>query len=159
MVGSASRREAPELQFAGWTQLCNVRFAESDKSRAVWPIFEKELQDFSDSRMGALGLRKFWLCNAWEGKAIELLEDITKTRLEAKSNATWIRHMGRSTGMHGVDIWTAEYDNQTYKRESNQSKILVKLNDRAVDIQKYNGVEILVLITAQDLHKIRYVKP
>jgi len=160
MVGSASRREAPELQFAGWTQLSDVRFAESDKSRAIWPIFEKELQDFSDSRMGAVGLRKFWLCNAWEGRAMELIEDITKTRLEAKSNnPTRIRFMGRSSGMHGVDLWTAEYESQVYRRENNHSKILVKLNDKTVDFQKHDGVEVLVLATAQDLNKIRYVNP
>ncbi|KAG0639543.1 hypothetical protein HOY80DRAFT_962743 [Tuber brumale] len=170
--GSGTKREGLgcDLQFAGWMDLTDVKFAESDGGDVIWMTLARDLKDSWDVRAGGMGIRRLRLLNAYEGRATKLTEDIVKARLEGRVLSGRKGLVGlRETKVEGLGLWACVWGSEDrYTTEGKKGSVIVYIDDGnggpespgktgrelAADIGK-GGVDIAVNVEAMMGNKLR----
>ncbi|PUU75447.1 hypothetical protein B9Z19DRAFT_1030955 [Tuber borchii] len=170
--GSGTKREGLgcDLQFAGWMDLADVKFAESDGGDVIWMTLARDLRDSWDVRAGGMGIRRLRLLNAYEGRATKLTEDIVKARLEGRILNGIKGLIGlRETKVEGLGLWACVWGSEDrYTTEGKKGSVLVYIDDGggglgspgktgrelAADVGK-GGVDIAVNVEAIMGNKLR----
>ncbi|CUS10120.1 unnamed protein product [Tuber aestivum] len=170
--GSGTKREGLgcDLQFAGWADLADVKFAESDKGDVIWMTLARDLRDSWDVRAGGMGIRRLRLLNAYEGRATKLTEDIVKARLEGRVLNGRKGLVGlREAKVEGLGLWACAWGNEDrYATEGKKGSVVVYIDnggggpespgktgrELAADVGK-GGVDIAVNVEAIMGSKLR----
>lgn len=169
--GSGSKREGLgcDLQFAGWMDLADVRFAESDNGEVVWMTLLRDLKDSWDIRAGGMGVRRMRLLNAYEGRATKFAEDVVKAKLERRISSNGQGVVGlREIKSEELGLWSCVWGSEErYTTEKNKGGVVVYIDDGvggggggksgkelAGEVGK-NGVDIAVSVEAIMGNKLR----
>lgn len=86
-AAAGGQKHMYDLSFAGWHELSDLRFTMSDDGRNVSMTSTHELMDVSSGRernMSSATSRVFALQGGYEGKAVKLMEEVTKARIEGR---------------------------------------------------------------------------
>lgn len=113
------QKPGSELQFSGWIDMMDARFAASDGGTVAWMTNTQSFKDSWDVRQGGVGIRKLRLKGQYEGRAHKFEEDIVKARLERRSvsqeKSKGIIGM-REVRFSGLTIWTCVWGSETAHR-------------------------------------------
>lgn len=104
-----------DLQFAGWSDMADIRISGSDGGAVAWLTLAVPLKDSWDVRTGGAGVRKMYLLNQYEGRCHKVEEDITKAKLERRSISQ--AHTKGILGLRevrygGLTIWSCVWGSQ-----------------------------------------------
>ncbi|RPB21530.1 hypothetical protein L211DRAFT_889724 [Terfezia boudieri ATCC MYA-4762] len=157
-ISSASKKDGIDLAFAGWCDLQDTRFAESDDNRTIWM---EHIVDLSDNwtKGGEAGYRKLALYNVYEGKAVKFTEEVAQARLERRcandpKGLIGIRRRdadGTYTSTWGA-LWGNEFDG--YRQASWKGKYVIFIGEQpgslegSLKAELEDGYEVVIGIHA-----------
>ncbi|KAI5805014.1 hypothetical protein EDC01DRAFT_354531 [Geopyxis carbonaria] len=134
-TGSGSKKDGlgHDLQFAGWTDIANVRTATSDRGAHLWLTITDTLKDAWEYRTAANNVRKMQLLNQYEGRAAKVEEEFVKARLERRCSTSAKGIAGLREARHsGLAIWSCIWDSPAaYAAEPHRSSTVIYLDGRS----------------------------
>ena len=164
-ISSASKKDGIDLAFAGWCDLQDTRFAESDGNRTIWM---EHIVDLSDNwtKGGEAGYRKLALYNAYEGKAVKFTEEVSQARLERRcandpKGLIGIRRMdadGAYTSTWGA-LWGNEFDG--YRQASWKGKYVIFIGEQpgslegSLKAELEDGYEVVIGVEPSNAREVR----